>query len=136
MQYFAGVVNGKMTRATIKMACFGPVRPGQKGHPMADQTMKIDFLGTAPPSAPPGALGDLGYTGPLGNEIGAFFGPLPPQPIASAAPVIFRTYGVAKAIPTALLLPCGGSGRVAFVPIPVAGGSQDAAVHVSFVGQP
>jgi hypothetical protein len=36
-QYFSGVVNGHTGHATINMACFGPIRPGQTGHPLAGQ---------------------------------------------------------------------------------------------------
>jgi hypothetical protein len=36
-QQFVGLVNGYTQNATIRMACFGPVRPGQQGHPFAGQ---------------------------------------------------------------------------------------------------
>ncbi len=43
-QYFAASVNGEtgiISPAVIKMACFGPIRPGQMGHPMAGQTVEV-----------------------------------------------------------------------------------------------
>ena len=53
-QYFTGVINGKAgnttTPITIKMACFGPVHPGETGHPMAGQTLAVHQL------FPPGAV--------------------------------------------------------------------------------
>jgi hypothetical protein len=134
-QYFVGVVNGRSGPAVIRMACFGPVSPGEKGHPLAGQTLAVRDLGKVPP---PPAVGDIGFTGPDGHEIGVFFGPLPPSAAGTPAggPVIFTHYGVTKPIPTSVLLPCSGTGSVPFVPIPVVGGSHDAVVPVTFVGQP
>ncbi len=136
-QYFAGLVNnntGQYQPAVIRMACFGPIVPGEKGHPMAGQTLEVRYLGhsTTPSAA------DIGFTGPYGSEIGAFFGPPPPTPMAAApsGPVIFRHYGVHQALPTSVLLPCFGSGVVPFIPIPVMGGSHEAVVPVRYVGQP
>jgi hypothetical protein len=44
---------------------------------------------------------------------------------------------VTKAIPTSLLLPCGGTGTVHFVPLPKSPPtSHDATVRVAFIGQP
>ena len=36
---FGGTVNDTRTGATIRMACFGPDRPGRLGHPMAGQSV-------------------------------------------------------------------------------------------------
>jgi hypothetical protein len=133
-QFFAGLVNGNTGPAIIRMACFGPVFPGEKGHPMAGQTLEVKFLGKIPPAQ---ITRDVGFTGSAGHEVGVFFGPPPPGGAASTGgPVIFARYGVTKPIPTSILLPCGGSGSVPFIPIPVVGGSHEAVVSVSFVGQP
>lgn len=47
-QFFTGVVNGvpgnTIVPITIRMACFGPIRPGQTGHPMAGQTLAVHQL--------------------------------------------------------------------------------------------
>ena len=131
-QYFAGLVNGTTGPAIIRMACFGPVHPGQKGHAMAGQTLQVNYLGKV---RPPTTAGDVGFTGPAGSEIGVFFGPLPPG-AAPTGPVISTVYRVRQAIPTSVLLPCYGSGSVPFIPIPVVGGSHDAVAPVTFVGQP
>ena len=43
-QYFGALVNGQngVTKvAPVRMACFGPVEAGQKGHPMAGQTVEV-----------------------------------------------------------------------------------------------
>jgi hypothetical protein len=118
----------------IDVACSGPVSAGEKGHPRPGQTLAVRDLGKVPS---PVVTGNVGFMGPAGHEIGIFFGPLPPVGSASAAsgPVIFTRYGVPKAIPTSVVLPCSGSGSVPFVPIPVVGGSHDAVVSVTFVSQ-
>jgi len=132
-QYFTGVINGTdgntSTPITIKMACFGPVKPGQTGHPMAGQTLAVHQL--FPPAA-----GSLGYTG-NDSEIGVFFTAPPPaaaQP-ATATPV-FTRYDRPRPLPTSLTLPCSGTGTVYFTPIAVIPPSQSATVPVRYVGQP
>jgi hypothetical protein len=133
-QYFRGLVNGstgQLYPAIIRMACFGPIRPGELGHPFAGQTVEVLQV-------PLTAAGDtdLGFTGPNGTQIGAFFGPLPPTASQGGSPVLFQYYGVPEPIPTSELLPCGGPGTVAFVPLPFLPGARIADVRVEFVGQP
>jgi hypothetical protein len=135
-QYFGGLVNRKNDSSgpvTIRMACFGAIRPGQRGHPMAGQTVEV-FLPEVI------VLHHSGFTGKHANRIVAFFGSPPPTavpPTPSTSTVTFRTYGVNKAIPTSLLLPCGGTGTVHFVPLPMSPPkSHPATVRVSYVGQP
>src|ERR1700733_9139528 len=61
-QYFTGVINGTdgntATPIPIQMACFGPLTPGETGHPMAGQTLAVHQL--FPPAS---SGGSLGYTG-------------------------------------------------------------------------
>jgi hypothetical protein len=135
-QYFTGVINGKdgntVIPIPIRMACFGPIRPGQTGHPMAGQTLAVHQL------FPPAAAGSLGQTG-NDSQIGVFFGAPPPDTArtgAAAGSVLFTRYDKPKPLPTSLTLPCGGTGTVWFTPIPVVPPSQSAAVPVKFVGQP
>jgi hypothetical protein len=135
-QYFEGMVNSQAgigAPVAIKMACFGPVRPGEKGHPIAGQTVEVMRPLVI-------VVGHSGYTGKSATSIVAFFGPPPPTPSpvpASANTVTFQKYGVKKLIPTSLLLPCSGTGTVSFVPIPQSPpSSRDATVPVSYVGQP
>ena len=122
----------KNAPAAIRMACFGPVRPGQRGHPMAGQTVEV--------FRPEAIAGHFGNTGSRATSIVAFFGPPPPAPAPAtpaASTVTFKTYGVVKKIPISLLLPCGGTGVVSFVPLPKSPPtSRDATVRVSYVGQP
>jgi len=131
-QHFTATVNGHTghpNRVTIWMACFGPIRPGQTGHPFKGQTVAVTHV----------RLGgtNVGYTGPRGNSIGAFFGAPPPAAPSSSSPsyILFKSYGRLP-IPTSMNLPCAGSGTVSFVPLPLNPGSQDVPVPVSFVGQP
>jgi hypothetical protein len=137
-QIFGGLVNnhnGISTPAVIQMACFGPVRPGETGHPMAGQTVEV-FRPEAIP-------GDFGNTGASATHIVTFFGPPPPEPATTTTTgtVTFWHYLVVKAIPTSLVLPCSGSGNVYFVPMPFSpptstSTASPARVPVSYVGQP
>jgi hypothetical protein len=135
-QYFEGLVNGQAgigTPVAIKMACFGAVRPGERGHPMAGQTVEVMRPLVI-------VVGHFGYTGKNATSIVAFFGPPPPTPSPvppSASTVTFTRYGIKKPIPTSLLLPCYGTGTVYFIPMPQSPpSSRDATVRVSYVGQP
>ncbi len=108
-QYFDGSVNGSTgvtSPAVIKVICPGPV--GTTGHPLAGQVVEVNLAVAV--------LADSGYTGNNATSIGVFFGA--PPPAAGPGQVNFTRYGVRKAIPTSLNLPCGGSGVVTFVPFP------------------
>ena len=106
-QYFGALVNGKNDvgrPVTIRMACFGAVRPGQKGHPMGGQTVEVFRPEVI-------VVHHSGYTGKNATSIVAFFGTPPPTavpPAPAASTVTFTHYGIKKAIPTSLLLPCSG----------------------------
>jgi len=137
-QVFAASVNGStgvVAPAVIRMGCFGPLVPGQTGHPLAGQSVEV--------FRPEVIVADLGFTGPVSTHIQAFFGPPPPSPVAPAAGpagsnVVFTRYGVRQAVPTTVTLPCAGSGNVYFVPLPWTpiGPARDAVVRVTYVGQP
>jgi hypothetical protein len=134
-QFFTGVINGHDGNTTIpiviRMACFGAIRPGETGHPMAGQTLAVHQL--FPPTT---TAGSLGFTG-NDSQIGVFFNTVPPVARSSSASTPnFRRYDVTKPLSTSLTLPCGGSGTVYFVPIPVIPPSRAATVPVEFVGQP
>ena len=134
-QYFTGVINGTAGNTVvpipIQMACFGPVTPGETGHPLAGQTLSVHQL------FPPVPVTTLGYTG-SDSTIGVFFGAPPPggSSAHAAKTVTFSHYDKTKALPKALTLPCSGTGTVWFVPIPVIPPSQAQAVPVQFVSQP
>ncbi len=123
-QYFFGEVTGRAGHATIKIGCFGPIYRGQHGHPLAGQTVTV-----LPAPAP---SGDLGFTGRAGHAIGVRF----PTPTAANVSVVVRDYAVTSPIPVSLILPCSGSGKVAFVPDPPSPTAHTATVTVAFVGQP
>jgi hypothetical protein len=127
-QYFTGVINGKDGNTTIpikiKMACTGAA---QTGHPLAGQTLAVHQL------FPP-ASGSLGYTGNDSN-IGVFFAAPPGAPQADATSRMFTRYDSPKSLPTSLTLPCSGTGKVWFSPVPVVPPSRSAVVPVRFVSQ-
>jgi hypothetical protein len=107
------------------MACFGPIRPGQTGHPFAGQTVEVL-------PAPVSTTSDIGFTGSAADDIDVHF----PTPTVANAPVVLHDYAVTAPIPVSLTLPCFGSGPVTFVPNPTSPTARTATVTVSFVGQP
>jgi hypothetical protein len=123
-QLFAGFVNGSHFSATVRMACFGAIRPGQTGHPMGGQTFSVEREVDLPG----------GFTGTSANRIVAFFAPVP-TPVPNSG-VILRRYGVLAPIPTSLTLPCSGRGVAEFAPEPATGKARPDQVPVTFVGQP
>ena len=127
-QYFTGVINGKDGNTTIpikiKMACTGAA---QTGHPLAGQTLAVHQL------FPP-ASGSLGYTG-NDSSIGVFFAAPPGAAQAGATSRMFTRYDRRKSLPTSLTLPCSGTGKVWFSPVPVVPPSRSAVVPVRFVSQ-
>jgi hypothetical protein len=131
-QVFGALVNGQNGQASpveIQMACGGPLKPGETGHPLAGQTVTV--------FQPEAINGTFGNTGAYGHEIGAFFGPPPPGTLKrDGGPVIFHRYGTMN-IPTSEVLPCAGAGNVIFVPLPMSPGTEkDLAVPVVYVPQP
>jgi len=122
-QQFVGLVNGATQNATIKMACFGPVRPGEVGHPFGGQWAEV---------LKAEVIARFGYTGSLGTSIVADFGGTGATPQR----LTFSSYGVQEAIPTSFLLPCYGSGTVVFSPEPTSPTARSFTVTVNFVGQP
>jgi hypothetical protein len=131
-QSFDGHVNGRSGSkgpVALFVDCKAPVFPGQTGHPVAGQTVGV---------SPAVATGDdSGLTGDSGTTIEAFFGPPPPgaRP-AGKSTVSFRRYGVAKPIPSAILLPCSGTGQVTFMAFPrTPPSSRPAIVSVVYVAQ-
>ena len=127
-QHFIGLINGRTGHSRpviIQMACFGAIRPGQTGHPMAHQTVSVQEVGAHHAHA--------GYTG-TGTYIGAFFG-APPPADSSTGHVTFYRYRTKK-LPTSLVLPCAGNGTVTFVALPLNFRERSFGVRVTFEGQP
>src|SRR5437763_14743482 len=129
---FGATVNEQPSPAVIHMACFGPVRPGQTGHPMARQVLEVFVpeVMVSPTFGTTGAHGRAivarlvrpdGGTQRLARFRGWRIGPL-------------RT--ATATLSTRLELPCSGGGRVVFSPSPWSTGAKSATVDVTFAGQP
>jgi hypothetical protein len=138
-QAFDGLVNGHRGGATVPVSifvsCFGPIKPGETGHPVDGQTVEIL------PAASVG--GHTGNTGDAATSIEAFFGAPPPaghpaSPGAAARTTVsFRRYALERPVPRALELPCSGTGQVTFVPFPrTPPTSKPSIVPVQYVAQP
>jgi hypothetical protein len=128
-QYFVADVNGHVTSpAPISMACFGPVMPGETGHPMAGQYVEVLPATTN--------AGSIGYTGSLADAVNVAI--VYSQGTASHYVPIgtVTAYGMPLAIPTSLVLPCYGSGTAVFDPTPTSPTAVAADLTVSFIGQP
>ncbi len=113
-QSFSGVVNGSMANPPVYVICPGPIFPSSKGHPTGNQSWEV-------------VLGGSGLTGSAGTRIAATF------TADSSAPVTFTEYGVPKAVPTSLLLPCAGAGLAVFTPQPASPTARSATVTVRFI---
>jgi hypothetical protein len=131
-QVFGVTVNGHTTDATIRMACFGPTRPGRRGHPLAGQHLGV-FIPEVVRLPSPGNTGARGRaivaridTGNGRTVFLARFNRLTLAPIRSAT----------KPIPTRPVLPCDGQARIAFTPAPGGDGAASSVVDVTFASQP
>jgi hypothetical protein len=133
-QAFDGYVNyrrGVVHPVTIAVACVGPIVPGETGTALAGQTIEVRLAVKVRPNT--------GNTGDSGIEIDAFFGAPPPQHGAQPmkGDVRFTKYGLVKAIPQNIQMPCSGTGQVTFVPfLRTPPTSKPAVVPVVYVGQP
>ena len=123
-QRFYGLVNGSSGSAVIRMGCFGPIQPGQTGHPFAGQTVAV----TRSPAGP-------GFTGEA-SSIGARLFWRTSTTTSSVALALFRYYDRPAAISTDLRFPCAGTGRVVFRPVNGGPDARPAVVKVYFEGQP
>lgn len=130
-QYFAGDVNGHTSSpAPIEMGCFGPVTPGETGHPLAGQ-----YAAVVPPAAAT-TNSDVGYTGSAANAVSISL-------IVTSGDIVrfiplgsVADYGTKVPIPTTLVLPCYGSAEAVFAPTPSGVGARNATLTVDFIGQP
>jgi hypothetical protein len=126
-QFFNGLVNGSGGSAVIKMACFGPIRPGQLGHPMAGQSVNV--FGPLQTGA--------GFTGRATSIDATLSFSIPPSPTSVAVQLaLFQFYNQPAPISTELEFPCGGMGQVVFDPVKGGRSAKAAILSVSFVGQP
>ena len=121
-EYFVGLVNGNSGlshHAQIRVACPGPVRSGETTHPLPNQPLEV--------TRPVAILTKDGYTGSNGTQINAYYG-IPPTATSTGGIATFFRYGVKKAIPTTLNVPCSGTGHITFISFP-----RDPGVSRAFV---
>ena len=103
-QHFIGLVNGSNVDPVVYTVCPGPASPGQSGPVAGGQTMSVAHVANG-----------AGYTGPL-SQVYAWFD----QDSSGSRPNMlkFTEYGVAQAIPSAVRVPCDGTGQAQFNPCP------------------
>lgn len=131
-QHFVGALNGDSTSpAALRMGCFGPVTPGETGHPLANQ-----FAEVLSPAASSGSATAPGFTGSLADAVDISI-------VYARGTVVVVTpigevtaYGQELEIPTSLVLPCFGSGTLVFDPAPTSPTAVPYDLTIDFVGQP
>lgn len=123
---FAGTVNGATSNARILTSCFGPITPGETGHPLAGQY--VEAVSAANSGGIPG------YTGTAATQIAVTL-----TTTTSASTTALTTlYDIflKVAIPTNATVPCAGSGTVGFTPLPTSPTARTATVSVTLVSEP
>jgi hypothetical protein len=103
-QHFLGFVNGSNDDPVVHTVCPGPSDPGRRGPVESGQTFSVGEVASGG-----------GFTGPLSSMYAWF---VPPSTSGKPPSVKFSKYGVAKAIPSTVRVPCSGTGRVEFSPCP------------------
>jgi hypothetical protein len=103
-QHFLGLVNGSHKGVVVTTVCPGPAGPKRTGPVAGGQTMSVRHVRHG-----------NGYTG-LFDSVYAWFRPAAGGP--KPTQLHFKTYGTTKAIPTSIVVPCGGSGAVVFSSCP------------------
>ncbi len=103
-QHFIGLVNGSNVDPVVYTVCPGPASPGRTGPVAGGQTMSVAHVANGP-----------GYTGPF-SQVYAWFD----QDSSGSRPTMlkFTEYGVSQTIPTAVRVPCDGTGDAQFSPCP------------------
>ncbi len=119
-QYFTGQVNGVSEKAVIQVVCAGPVSGTSTGHPVAKQT--VDVV-----AAPSSSSADIGYTGDAADHVLVDFGNT-----TTSTALTLQSYEAKAEIPTALNLPCSGTGKVAFVPAPTSNTARSSTIVVTY----
>lgn len=119
-QAFVGVVNGAIGPSRIAVVCDGPIGPGgATGHPLPGQTVEAR-------SVPEASTPEPGFTGASGTKVGVSLG------TRAGAPIVLGYWQTRVEIPADVLVPCGGSAVVSFVPDPLSPTARRSAVHVRF----
>ena len=126
--FFSGYINGHPPgQAIIFTSCFGPITPGETGHPLGNQTIEVK------PANAAGSAVDVGYTGSAAHSIVATLGP---SAAANSVIADFTSYYVIDDIPTTITVPCSGSGVVTFTPLPTSPTASSATLAVTFAPEP
>jgi hypothetical protein len=115
-QGFIPLVNGQSTNSTVLVDC----PTGGSGYPAPGQTLAVKQASPAGTQAP-------GLTGTAADSIEVGTG----DPGTGGVPL--RLYDRPVAIPTTLVVPCGGTGLFTFVPVPDSPTATAASVKVTFV---
>ena len=126
--FFSGYINGHPPGpAIIRTDCFGPVTPGETGHPLAGQTIEVE------PASAAGSALDVGYTGSAAHSIVATLGP---SAASNSILADFTSYYVIDYLPTTITVPCSGTGVVTFTPLPTSPTASSAKLGVTFEPEP
>jgi hypothetical protein len=104
-QHFIGLINGSNAApVVVYTVCPGPIGPGRTGPVAGGQTMSVAHVANGG-----------GYTG-LFSQVYSWFnqdsgGPRPNM-------LKFTEYGVSQTLPSAVRVPCGGTGQATFSSCP------------------
>jgi hypothetical protein len=126
-QFFTGLVNGQNSEARILVNCDNP--RANTGHPVGGQTVQAEQVVVLPDPTIPGGLG---FTGSAGRAIDVAIG----ASDSVTVPLRLRFFHAGATIPTAFVVPCGGTGIVTYTPVPPSTTARAATVKVFFVSQP
>jgi hypothetical protein len=119
-EYFRGFVNGHPPgKAVIRVVCPGPA---STGHPVAGQKIEVK-------TAQPTSTADLGFTGSAGKRITAALTPDSTTTVLAT----FTSFFVPKKIPTGIIVPCSGTAKVRFTPLPTSSTAKSAVLTVTFL---
>jgi hypothetical protein len=119
-QYFTATINGVSTDPMIQVACPGPVTPGETGHPVSGQYLEVQLASGSTTTG-------VGYTGSAAKGIDVLF-----NATSSTSAIVLTAYYAPVAIPTALNLPCYGTGSVVFAPAPSSSTAKNLTLTVTY----
>jgi opacity protein-like surface antigen len=118
-QIFLGQVNGSSTKVNFDVVCPGPAN---MGHP-ADDTVGVIKLQDPIPG-----FGRTGNASAIAAKLEYTVGTLAVlEPVAK-----FTTY-TTKPVPSSVVTPCSGTGKMIFAPVKGGSGAKSASVPVTFV---
>jgi hypothetical protein len=103
-QHFIGLVNGSNADPIVYTVCAGPSGPGRLGPVAGGQNLAVAHVDSG-----------TGYTG-LFSQVYAWF----VQDGSARGPhqATLRTYGTQRSVPSAVRVPCDGTGQVEFSSCP------------------